>query len=134
MNHNIVWIDDDYDIIAPLIRPLQRAGNSILRLRTVAETLAQVEAVRGCDLVILDILLPTGGATIDQADHYTGRTLLRLLKTEYDFQRPVIVCSVVSQADVLADLEALGVRAILNKTETTASRLKQVAEEIFASP
>ena len=114
------------------MRLLQRDGHRIHRMRTVAEALASLAVLRSCDLLILDVLLPTGGAAdLDAHDHYTGRTLLRVLKERHGFDRPVIACTVVTNRDVLAELESLGVTSILNKTETTAARLKQEADKVF---
>ena len=33
MSRTIIWIEDDVDIIGPVVRPLERAGFQIIRLR-----------------------------------------------------------------------------------------------------
>lgn len=127
----VVWLDDDYDTIASLVRLLERDGHRILRLRTVHEALDHVNNILTCDLLILDVLLPPGKAAMASEDHYRGRTLLRTLREQWGFDRPVIVCSIVGKKELDAELEALGVESILRKTETTASRLKREADRIW---
>lgn len=127
----VVWLDDDYDTIGSLVKLLQRDGHRVLRLRTVSEALDHVNDILDCDLLILDVLLPPGQAAMANEDHYRGRTLLRTLREEWGFDRPVIVCSIVAKTELDAELEALGVASILRKTETTASRLKREADRIW---
>lgn len=134
MKRQLVWIDDDFDIINALVRRIEQEGHQVQRMRTAAEAWRALDRVLACDLLILDILLPVGsgaGPSV-KTDQFTGRTLLAQLRAEHGFDRPVIVCTVVRLDEIADELKALGVDAILNKTETTAARLKQVADEIWA--
>ncbi|MCW5850425.1 MAG: hypothetical protein KIT87_10115 [Anaerolineae bacterium] len=131
MTQHIVWLDKDHDFLAPLMRPLQFDGYRILPLRTVADALIHLSDLQTCNLVILDLLLPTGGAQLGGQDPYMGRALLRHLRTVYRFERPVIVCSVVTQPAVLVSLKELRVDRVLNKLEMTAGRLKQEADAVW---
>ena len=131
MAQQIVWLDKDHDFLTPLMRPLQLDGYRILPLRTVADALIHHAALQSCDLLVLDLLLPTGGAQLGGQDHYAGRALLRHLRVAYGFDRPVIVCTVVTKSDVLASLAGPGVDRVLNKLEVTAARLKQEADAVW---
>ena len=39
MDRTIAWIEDDTDVIDPVVRPLERAGHQFIRLHTVREAL-----------------------------------------------------------------------------------------------
>jgi DNA-binding response OmpR family regulator len=53
-----IWIEDDTDVVDPVVRPLERAGHHFIRLHTVREARAAMEAMRQADLILLDIALP----------------------------------------------------------------------------
>ena len=61
MSKTIVWIEDDVDIIGPVVRPLEHAGYKIIRLRTAKEVFDNVQKLHDADLILLDMLLPDGG-------------------------------------------------------------------------
>lgn len=56
MAKTIVWIEDDIDIIEPVVRPLELAGYTFVKLRTIAEALNVIEVIRQADLVLLDMI------------------------------------------------------------------------------
>ena len=103
MAKTIVWIEDDIDIIEPVIRPLELAGYTFVKLRTIAEALNLIDVIRQADLVLLDMILPP--SQIDREfGRYPGRKLLEILRKEYGITTPVIALTVVTQPEVLEDL------------------------------
>ena len=129
MAKTIVWIEDDIDIIEPVVRPLELAGYTFVKLRTIAEALNAIEVIRQADLVLLDMILPP--SHIDREfGRYPGRKLLEILRKEYGIVTPVIALTVVTQTEVLEDLWKLGVADVLRKP-IRPSVLKQRVEDVL---
>jgi CheY-like chemotaxis protein len=115
MAKTIVWIDDDIDIINPVVRPLELAGHHFVRLQSVKEALEALERIRKADLILLDMILPPG-QTDREFGRYPGLDLLRELREAHNISTPVIALTVVTRNEVLKQLrEELGVRDILHK-------------------
>jgi CheY-like chemotaxis protein len=127
----IVWIDDDTDIIDPVVRPLELAGYVFHRLHTVAEALSAdaLERMRRADLVLLDMILPPG--PIERAfSPYPGKDILHELRRVQGITTPVIVLTVVTNEEVLRQVEALGVADIVRKP-ARPSYLKEAVERVL---
>ncbi len=128
-----MWIDDDYDLIGALMVRLHQADYHIVKLRTYSEALEEIQLIKNCDILILDILLPQGSKEaieIDGSNFYTGLILLRLLQDDHNFDRPVIVCSVVTQNEIIQELETRA-DTVLYKPEMTATKMKQEVEQVL---
>lgn len=125
----IVWIEDDSPIIASVVKPLERDGYAIQRLRTVDEALNNLELLRASDLILLDIFLPPGGHVGDYG-RYAGLQLLRELRRQHDVRTPVIVLSVLTNSNVYTELLELDVAEIVRKP-VLPSKLKQIVERIL---
>jgi DNA-binding response OmpR family regulator len=109
----IVWVDDDIDIIDPVIEPLQD-DYDITRFRTVWEALNEVETLQSCDLILLDMIIPPGEGE-DQFGYYSGASLLRVLREEHSVTAPVIVFSVVDPRKMHEQLATLNVAKYVRK-------------------
>lgn len=114
MSKKIVWIEDDSDIIKPVIRPLQLAGHSIEHLYSAAEALAAVEMIREADLILIDMILPAG-KTEQTFSRYAGKDVLKELREVHDVETPAVVFSVVTKEEVLEEIEAIDVVDIVRK-------------------
>lgn len=114
MSKTIVWIEDDTDIIDPVVRPLERAGHNIRRINTVEQALASLDEIRNSDLILLDMFLPTGEAE-GPFSHYPGLDLLQLLRDEHGIATPVVAFSVVTNSVVHTKLLRLDVKSIVRK-------------------
>jgi len=110
----IAWIDDDTEIIDPVIEPLVEDEHEIARIRTMRGALDSIETLRRCDLIILDMIIPVGDSNNDFED-YSGVSLLYKLRKEHGVTTPVIVFSVVDQKKVEGQLEALNVADYVRK-------------------
>jgi CheY-like chemotaxis protein len=122
----IAWIEDDAEIIWPVVKSLEEAGHEIWTTRTVADALRKVEELRSSALIILDMILPPGKDGEDYGE-YSGITLLRKLRQEHKVTVPVIVLSVVDRSRVEPEITALGVAAYLRKP-ILRSELKEAVD------
>ncbi|MBT3337165.1 MAG: response regulator [Anaerolineae bacterium] len=123
----IVWIEDDTDIINDVVRPLERGGYLIERFYTVKEALDNIEKLRACDLILLDLIIPPG--TDERFGHYPGMHLLRTFRNDFHLQQPVIVLSVVADAEVFQDLKDLN--AEIENKPILPSKLKRLVEQVL---
>lgn len=129
MAKTIVWIEDDVDIIGSVVRPLERAGYKIIRLRSVKEVMDNIRHLQNADLILLDMLLPPGGVVMDLS-RYTGLDILRELKEKHDLITPVVALTVVAREEVRSALRKLGVADIIRKP-VRPSELKERIEQIL---
>lgn len=139
MPKTIVWIEDDTDIIEPVVYPLKQAGYTIVPLRTVKEALDSIEQIRNADLILLDMLLPPGPLDTFPSgrkfNRFTGKQLLEELRMIYHLTDiPVIVLSVVHREEVLQELKSLGVNEVLRKPIRPSVLKARVEEALESKP
>jgi CheY-like chemotaxis protein len=132
MPKTIVWIEDDSDVIEPVIRPLRLAGYLFVRLRTATEALEAVQQIREADLILIDLILPPGQAK-DRFGRYAGLDVLRELRKVHNVKTPVVVLTVVTREDVLEQVEQLDVADIVRKP-VLPSELKGRVERVLGLP
>ncbi len=101
----IAWIEDDYDEISSLVRLLELDGYEIPRYRTRQDVEKSIEEIVSCDGMILDIILPP----IKEDDPHQGISILKMLREKYNYDKPVVVCTVVRAPGVIDKLRKLGV-------------------------
>lgn len=133
MPKTIVWIEDDTDIIDPVVKPLERAGHRFVRLHTAQEALNALDDIRQADLILLDIIFPPAPSGFDQANgfnQYTGLHLLRELREVHGVHLPVVVLTVVIRPELDKELEELNVADIIHKP-VRPSELKQRVEAVW---
>jgi CheY-like chemotaxis protein len=126
----ILWVEDDIELIAPLVRPLIDSGFEIVGCRNLGEALARIKEIQTFDLILLDLILPEIGQ--HEESDFAGLQFLRRLRSEFDVQMPVIVLSVVANkpeiAKSLKELNAIPLGKPIRPTE-----LRNVVFEIFGS-
>lgn len=129
MSKTIIWLEDDTNVIDPVVRPLERAGYTIVRFNTVEEALQAIDQIRTADLLLLDMIhLPP--ATGEDFGRYPGLTVLRQLRETHGVATPVVVFSVVSHTQTHAQLRELGVADIIRKP-VLPSELKRRVEQVL---
>ncbi len=101
----VAWIEDDYEEIAALVSLLVADGYEIKRFRTREDVETRMEEVRVCDALLLDIILPP----IKDDNPHQGLSILRKLRDEFGYNKPVVVCSVVRAPGIMDELHKLGV-------------------------
>jgi len=126
MAWTVAWIEDDTDIIDPVVELLEREGHRILRLRSIKEALDAVGLIRECDLLLLDVILPPGEPN-KEVNRYSGVDLIRRLREQHGIHVPIVVLTVVANSEVLEQLRQLGVRDIIRKP-VLPSKLKERVE------
>ncbi len=131
MPKTIAWIEDDTDIIDPVVRPLERAGHRFIRLHTVSEALQAIDQIRRADLILLDMLLPPG-QDARELGNYPGETLLRELREKHNVRLPVIVLTVVTSNEVRKRVRKLDVVDIIRKP-VRPSELKERVEAVLGT-
>jgi len=129
MAKKIVWIEDDVDIIGPVVRPLERAGFEIVRLRTAKEVFDNVAKLHEADLILLDMLLPDGGSGLELG-RYTGLDIFKELLQNHALKTPVVALTVVAREEIRKNLRDLGVADIVRKP-VRPSELKERIEQVL---
>ena len=134
MPKTIVWIEDDTDIIDPVVRPLERAGHQFVRLHSAQEALMAIDEIRHADLILLDIIFPPvrppQGFPADGLSQYTGLHLLQQLRHQHEITTPVVVLTVVIRAELEHELQTLDVADIIHKP-VRPSELKKRVEAVW---
>lgn len=109
---NILWVEDDADMLMGLIKPLKEDGHIITIAYKEIEALRLIEE-QDFDLVLLDILIPSG---IDGSEYinYVGERFLSEFKKKYP-STPVIVISVVLDNNLIEKLNYMGISEFIIK-------------------
>ena len=131
MSKTIIWIEDDTDIIDPVVRPLERAGYEIIRIPTAHEALESVEQIQQADLILLDMILRPGN-TDREFSRYSGLDILRELRETHKVTTPVVALTVVTRDETRQRLHELGVVDIIRKP-VRPSELKDRVEQVLLS-
>jgi len=103
---DIVWIDDQYSNLYPLMRPLIDQGFSLTGLETYFDVADRLETIRLAKLIVLDMIIPPG--PIDPpitTEKYLGLAALKFLR-EQGVQVPTLVYTVVRDEEAIADILA----------------------------
>jgi CheY-like chemotaxis protein len=129
MSKNIIWIEDDYDIIEPVIYPLRKAGYTVVNISNTKEASDKIEELKQADLILLDMFLPKGNGGEDFG-LYPGYKLLQQLRTINKVKTPVIVFTVITNEELCKDLEELGINDIVYKP-IRPSKLKEAIDKVF---
>jgi DNA-binding response OmpR family regulator len=126
MGKTIAWIEDDTDIIDPVVRPLELAGYHVRRYRTASEALDAGAEIAAADLILLDMIQRPGQLDVPMG-RYPGIEVLSRLQNSYHLTQPIIVLTVVRNEELAPELERLGVHTIVHKP-VLPSRLKAHVE------
>ena len=123
----ILWIEDDADLLMGLIRPLKKDGYEIIVAKDEKEALETIRKP-DFDLIILDIIIPTG-IKGDKGDvHFIGMRLLETLLVDLNIKIPIIVLSVISDKEKVEKMRDMGAKKVLLKGAFLPSKLR---EEIY---
>lgn len=129
MSKTIIWIEDDYDIIEPVIYPLRKAGYTIINISNTKEASEKLTELKNADLILLDMFLPKGNGGKDFGE-YPGYMLLKELREVHQITTPVIVFTVISNEELRTRLERLGIDGIVYKP-IRPSKLKEIVDDVF---
>lgn len=126
----ILWIEDDASKLMGLVRPLEKDGHKIIIATDEKEALELIEK-SNFDLILVDILIPTGRKYDKGNEHFVGMRLLNKLLVEMNIQTPIIVLSVVSDKEMIENMTLIGVNKVLSKGVLLPSKLRQEIYEIL---
>ncbi len=102
--YDIIWIDDQFAHLFPLIRPLVDQGFTYLGLETYYDALANMDVIQTAKLLLLDMIIPSGPvAELPGDERFLGLAVLKHLR-RLDLRTPVIVYTVVRDEAVLEQL------------------------------
>lgn len=126
----ILWIEDDADMLMGLVRPLERDGHEIIIAKNEREALEKVnESESDFDLLLFDIIIPTG-INGDVGDvPFVGMRLLKKLLVKMKIKTPIIVLSVVREQGMINEMLEMGVKKVLPKGAFLPSKLRDEVYE-----
>jgi CheY-like chemotaxis protein len=129
MPKTIIWIEDDIDIIDPVVWPLERSGYHIIRLGSSDEALNMIRQIYKADLILLDLIFPH--PQWEQTSiSYPGLALLHELREVHHVKAPVIIFTVANNMISSNELKNLSVSDIIRKP-VLPSELKRCVEEVL---
>ncbi len=107
----ISWIDDDSYEIFTFVLPLTEMGYEVEPYITYSEALDSIDDIIASDLILLDIILPSpmmkNLSEADKKDKYWGGRLLKTLLNDYQYAKPILIFSVVGDAENTVDINLL---------------------------
>lgn len=109
----IAWVEDDIDVIYGVLKPLIKQGVAINQYHNYQDAITRINEIRECDLILLDAILPPGASGATGSN--LGIKLLRRFREEFKLEMPVIIFSIVANAqDVIStsELEELKARSL----------------------
>lgn len=126
----ILWIEDEADLLMGLVRPLEKEGHEIIVAKDETEALKLIEEF-DFDLILLDIIIPTGKKGNGGYVEFVGMELLKKLSIDMEIKTPIIVLSVVRDPDMIEEMNGLGVKEVLPKGAYLPSKLKEKVYEVL---
>jgi DNA-binding response OmpR family regulator len=129
MEKRILWIEDDARELSSLIWPLEDEGYQI-DIALNATQAVEMAMKNTYDVIILDVLLPTGKKELVKPVVFTGVKVIEYLRKKGN-TTPTIALTVVSDPDVELELRKYGVLKIINKGSVLPSHIKKEVESII---
>ena len=126
----ILWIEDEADLLMGLVRPLEKDGHEIIVVKDESEALETIEKF-DFDLILCDIIMPTG-IKGDMGDvPFVGMRLLEKLLIELEIKTPIIVLSVLREAPMIDKMYEMGAKKVLPKGALLPSKLRDEVYEML---
>lgn len=138
----ILWIDDDYEMIRGLIRPLEQTGHKIDCVRDITTALERLHHNELYELVIVDIIIPSFVSPGLLPSHIQylldeglegGEVLIKYIRRNLGLRIPIIVLSVTAnEGELRKRFEPYLVSRFLEKSGLSPKQLKGIVEEVLA--
>jgi len=126
----IAWVEDDIDVIYGVLKPLIKQGVTINQYHNYQDAITRVNEIRECDLILLDAILPPGASGATGSN--LGIKLLRRFREEFKLEVPVIIFSIVANAqDVISTSELEELKAHSLPKGITPLELKDEVVEVL---
>ena len=95
----IAWIEDEIDILKPLVKPLQQRGIRINEYMTYSQAIDHMDEISRCDLILLDLIIPPGKAKGLEDEENLGKKFLEEFRKTHGDKMPVIILSVFGESE-----------------------------------
>jgi len=125
----ILWIEDDADMLMGLVRPLEKDGHEIIVAMDEIEALEKIKENK-FDLILFDIIIPTGVKEDPGDVPFVGMELLKKLK-DMNITTPIIVLSVMRNKKMINKMYEMGVKKVLPKGAYLPSKLKKEIYDVL---
>ena len=127
----ILWVEDEADLLMGLVRPLEKDGHEIIVAKDEEEALELI-GKSDFDLILLDIIIPTGvDGDIGDVD-FVGMRLLKTLSIDMELKTPILVLSVVRDQKMIKEMKnGFGVKEVLEKGAYLPSKLKEKVYKVL---
>jgi DNA-binding response OmpR family regulator len=129
MEKRILWIEDDANELGSLFWPLEDEGFQVDIAKNASQGV-RMAMQNKYDLIILDILLPTGKEKLVKPVEFTGVKVIEYLRNK-GVTTPTVALTVVSDSSVESDLKKCGVIKIIPKGAILPSELKNEVKAIL---
>lgn len=126
----ILWIDYDANILMELARPLEKDGYKVIVAKDEKEALELIEKSK-FDLILSDIIIPTGIKGDEENIPFVGMRLLKILLIAREIKTPIVVLSVVRDPEMINEMYEMGVKRVLQKGECLSSELKKEVYKVL---
>ncbi|PWB53737.1 MAG: hypothetical protein C3F06_05820 [Candidatus Methanoperedenaceae archaeon] len=120
----ILWVEDDATKLEGMVKPLKRDGHVIFYAEDQTEALELLENNK-FDLILIDIIIPTGIKNDLADNHFVGIDLIKKIKEEEKISTPIMVLSVVRDNELIKSIKKMGIENILQKGSLLPSELKK---------
>lgn len=126
----ILWIEDDSKRLKGLVKPLERDGHKIFCAEDQEEALKLIDNDE-FNLIIVDLIIPSGEKNATSLNHFVGLNLIKILKAK-NILTPICVLSVVRDQDIIRELQDMGIKKILQKGSLLPSNLRKEIYDILS--
>jgi len=125
----ILWVEDDANVLMGLVRPLEKDGHKIIIAEDEIDALELINE-NNFDLILVDIIIPTGKKDDYGHTEFVGFDLLKKIK-ELEIEVPIIVLSVIRDPNMIKEMYEIGVKLVLPKGAYLPSKLKEQVYEVL---
>jgi len=130
----ILYVDDEQWLMSGIVDSLS-VDYKIQTASSADEALALLEdTANRIDLILLDIMMPTGSRIVDpNRGRTSGVGFTRLVLQEMKLGIPVVCYSVVDDKEVASELKKLGVAEIVPKSRPPSELEKVIQRQLKRS-
>ena len=125
----ILVVEDDLDVAEMLNAYFHVQGYEVFTVNWGEDGVRACQTINP-DLVVLDIMMPVGQEIMDPNQGRTsGVAFAQMIRNE-GYETPIVCYTVLNDSQTHQMLEALGVKAIILKTEPPSSLIKVINEHL----
>lgn len=135
----ILFVDDEPWFAGPMVEELEEAGYQVIFAQNGTETLEILESGESIDLIVLDIMMPTGDRITDPLEgRRTGVKVGEFIRKEMKSRIPIVYLTVVSDQAVHSHIEQIekeaGLEAIILVKPVFPRELVDKVKKLIGKP